>query len=150
MTYDLRIQRLIDAAPDVVFDAFVDPEAQKELYNNEEDPDWHVESELDLRVGGTWTIVFGNRGEEPFRLTSVFSEVDRPRRLVFKATLFQGKYGGSFDTDVTVTFEDRDGKTLMTIVETGFPTKEQRDMIEGGWPSILDALERVVTDGRST
>ncbi len=149
MTHELRIERLVDATPDVVFDAFVDPEAQKELYNNEDEPDWHVESEVDLRVGGAWSIVFGKPGEEPFRLASVFSEVDRPRRLVFTATLFQGKYGGSFETDVSVTFEDRDGKTLMTIVETGFPTKEQRDMIESGWPSILDALERVAAGGRS-
>jgi uncharacterized protein YndB with AHSA1/START domain len=29
MTYDLRIERIIDAPPEVVFDAFVDPEAQK-------------------------------------------------------------------------------------------------------------------------
>ena len=149
MTHDLRIERLIDAAPDVVFDAFVDPEAQKELYKNEDEPYWQVESELDLRVGGTWSIVFGKPGEEPFRLANVFFEVERPRRLVFKATLFQGKYGGSFETDVTVTFEERDRKTLLTIVQTGFPTKEQRDMIEGGWSSILDALERVVRTGRS-
>jgi uncharacterized protein YndB with AHSA1/START domain len=144
VTYDLTIERLIDAPPPVVFHAFVDPEAQKALYDNEEEPDWIVQSELDLRVGGTWTIVFGNRGEEPFRETNVFTEVDRPNRLVFDSTMFQGKYGGSFDTTVTVTFEDRDGKTLLTIVQTGFEQQEKRDMIRGGWPSILDALERLV------
>jgi uncharacterized protein YndB with AHSA1/START domain len=144
VTYDLRIERLIDAAPEPVFDAFVDPDAQKVLYDNEEETDWRVESELDLRVGGTWTTVFGKTGEEPFRETNVFTEVDRPRRLVYSSTMFQGKYGGSFDTTVTVTFEDRDGKTLLTILQTGFERREQRDMIQGGWPSIIDALERVV------
>jgi uncharacterized protein YndB with AHSA1/START domain len=144
VTYDLRIERLIDAAPETVFDAFVDPDAQALLYDNEEETDWTVESELDLRVGGTWTIVFGKVGEEPFREINVFTEVDRPRRLVFTSTMFKGKYGGSFATTVTVTFEDRDGKTLLTIVQTGFERREERDMIQGGWPSIIDALERVV------
>ncbi|HWC32209.1 MAG TPA: SRPBCC domain-containing protein, partial [Actinomycetota bacterium] len=107
MTYDLTIERLIDGPREEVFDAFVDPDAQKALYANDEEDEWHVESELDLRVGGTWTIVFGKAGEEPFRETNVFTEVDRPRRLAFASTMFKGKYGGSFDTTVTVTFEDR-------------------------------------------
>jgi uncharacterized protein YndB with AHSA1/START domain len=144
VTYDLKIERLIDASSEAVFDAFLDPDAQKILYNNEEETDWTVESELDLRVGGTWTIVFGKAGEEPFRETNVFTEVDRPRRLVYTSTMFKGRYGGSFDTTVTVTFEDRDGKTLLTILQTGFESRDERDMIQGRWPSILDVLERVV------
>ena len=148
MTYELKIERRIDAPPDVVFDAFVDPSAQKVLYDNEEETDWAVESELDLRVGGTWTIAFGKVGEEPFRETNVFTEVDRPRRLVYSSTMFKGKYGGNFDTVVTVTFEDRDGKTLLTILQTGFESREDRDMIQGGWPSIVDALERIVGASR--
>jgi uncharacterized protein YndB with AHSA1/START domain len=58
--------------------------------------------------------------------------------------MFKGKYGGSFDTTVTVTFEDRDGKTLVRIVQTGFEQEQERDMIRDGWPSILDRLEEVV------
>jgi uncharacterized protein YndB with AHSA1/START domain len=148
VTYELKIERRIDAPPDVVFDAFVDPAAQRVLYDNEEETDWTVESDLDLRVGGTWTIAFGKVGEEPFRETNVFTEVDRPRRLVYSSTMFKGKYGGNFDTVVTVTFEDRDGKTLLTILQTGFESREDRDMIQGGWPSIVDALERIVGASR--
>jgi uncharacterized protein YndB with AHSA1/START domain len=59
MSHDLRLERVYDAAPEVVFDAFTDPDAQKELYADA--PDWVVESEIDLRVGGRWTIVFGPR-----------------------------------------------------------------------------------------
>ena len=80
MTYDLRIERLIDAPPGAVFDAFLDPDAQGELYGDETDPTWTVESELDLRVGGTWTIAFGPAGKEPYRETNVFEEIDRPNR----------------------------------------------------------------------
>jgi uncharacterized protein YndB with AHSA1/START domain len=58
--------------------------------------------------------------------------------------MFKGKYGGSFDTKVTVTFQDREGKTFLTIIQTGFESREERDMIQSGWPSILDALESYV------
>jgi uncharacterized protein YndB with AHSA1/START domain len=60
MSHDLRLERVYDAAPEVVFDGFTDPDAQKELYADA--PDWVVESEIDLRVGGRWTIVFGPPG----------------------------------------------------------------------------------------
>jgi uncharacterized protein YndB with AHSA1/START domain len=46
MTHELRIERLIHAPPEVVFDAFVDPEAQEALYDDETDETWTVESEL--------------------------------------------------------------------------------------------------------
>ena len=43
MTHDLRVQRVYDAAPEVVFDAFTDPDAQREMYADA--PDWVVRSE---------------------------------------------------------------------------------------------------------
>jgi uncharacterized protein YndB with AHSA1/START domain len=63
VSHDLRQERLYDAAPEVVFDAFTDPDAQKELYADA--PDWIVEAECDLRVGGRWTIAFGPPGGTP-------------------------------------------------------------------------------------
>jgi uncharacterized protein YndB with AHSA1/START domain len=32
LSFDLRLERTYDAAPEVVFDAFTDPQAQQELY----------------------------------------------------------------------------------------------------------------------
>jgi hypothetical protein len=43
-----------------------------------------------------------------------------------------------------VTFEPEEGKTRLTIVQSGFPTAEMRDEYTSGWASILDALERIV------
>jgi Activator of Hsp90 ATPase homolog 1-like protein len=45
---------------------------------------------------------------------------------------------------VTVSFEERGGSTFLTIVQTDFERREDRDGIERGCPSILDALERIV------
>lgn len=141
MSHELRLERLFDAAPEVVFDAFTDPDAQKELYADA--PDWIVESECDLRVGGRWSIAFGPPGSEPARETNVFEQVDRPRLLVYRSTMTMPD-GWSFETELQVTFELENGKTRMRIVQSGFPTAELRDSFRGGWAGILDGLERVV------
>ncbi len=143
MSHDVRLERVYDAAPDVVFDAFTDPDAQKELYADA--PEWIVEAECDLRVGGRWTIAFGPPGSEPARETNVFQVVDRPRRLVYTSVM-RTPDGSSIDTRMEVTFaEEEDGKTRVTIVQSGFPTAERRDEFAGGWASIPEELGRVVT-----
>jgi uncharacterized protein YndB with AHSA1/START domain len=142
LTHDLRLERVYDAPPEVVFDAFTDPDAQRELYADA--PDWIVEAECDLRVGGRWTITFGPPDGTPARETNVFQVVDRPRRLVYTSTMTMPD-GASIDTRMQVTFEEQDGRTRMTLIQRGFPTPERRDEFESGWASILDGLGRVVS-----
>ena len=142
MSDDLRLERVYDAAPEIVFDAFTDPDAQKELYAD--GPEWVVESACDLRVGGRWTIEFGPPGGPPARETNVFTVVERPRRLGCVSTMIMPD-GTSFDTDLEVTFEEEAlGRTRLTIVQRGFPTTGLRDELAGGWPDVLDGLGRVV------
>lgn len=141
MSHDLRLERLYDAAPEVVFDAFTDPDAQKELYADA--PDWIVEADCDLRVGGRWTIAFGPPGGTPARETNVFEVVDRPRRLVYASTMTMPD-GSNVDTRMQVTFQEEGGRTRLTIVQSGFPTPGLRDEFAGGWAGILDGLGRVV------
>ena len=141
MTYDLQLERLVDATPEEVFDAFTDPEAHREWYAD--GPDSEVESAVDLRVGGVWSTSFGPRGSVPYREDNSFSVVERPGRLVYRST-FTMPDGSSFDTDLDVTFEPRDGKTLLTIRQSGFERESDRDDHQGGWPGFLDRLEQVV------
>jgi uncharacterized protein YndB with AHSA1/START domain len=140
VSHDLTVERLLDSTPEVAFDAFVDPDAQRELYADA--PDWIVASECDLRVGGRWTIVFGPPGSEPAREANVFEEVERPRRIVFRSTMTMPD-GSEIHTHVRVTFDLEDGKTRIRIVQRGFPGPELRAGFETGWGSILDGLERV-------
>jgi uncharacterized protein YndB with AHSA1/START domain len=141
VSHDLTVERLLDCTPEVAFDAFVDPNAQHELYA--EAPDWIVESECDLRVRGRWTISFGAPGNEPARETNVFEEVEPPRRLVFTSTMKMPD-GSSIHTHVRVTFDPENGNTRIRIVQRGFPSRELRDRFERGWASILEGLARVV------
>lgn len=147
MSYDLKLERLIDATPAEVFDAFIDPEAHKKWYQDRLDD--VVTSEVDLRVGGTWHTTFGHAGHEPYAEINVFTEIDRPNRLAYAST-FVNADGTTFDTNLVITFEAQGGKTLFTIVQTGFPTEKDRNDHQGGWPGFIDRLERVVAVRRAT
>ena len=47
----LSVERIIDAPPEAIFDAFV------ALYDSER-PEWVTDSQLDLRPGGRWSVAF--------------------------------------------------------------------------------------------
>ena len=148
MTYEMKIERLFDAPPEIVFDTMVDPEAQPEIFADEV-PGWNLwEWEIDLRVGGEWTFVYGlaDRSGEPDRNTSVFTEIDRPRRLAYRSSMFVSEWGRAVDFTETVTFEERDGKTLVTIQLTDLEREKDRDAFMGGLPGYLEAVERVVAN----
>jgi len=140
MTYELRVERLIAATPEEVFDAYTDPEAQKIWFNLLGEP-MIVENEVDLRVGGKWVSAWGYTPDEMFRETNVFEVVDRPHRLVSTST-GSSPDGQTLETHVEVTFQEQDGKTLMTVFQTGFPEEELRDFFAStAWIGAFDRLE---------
>lgn len=143
MSFDLKLERLFDAPPEEVFDAFTDPRAHREWVRADQ-ADWVVISEVDLRPGGRWDLSFGpEKDPRPYRAVSIFAKIERPQLLVFRMTRMWPN-AASFDTDFAVTFERRGTKTLFTMKETGFHTAETRDSFLGGWPDFIDALERAV------
>jgi uncharacterized protein YndB with AHSA1/START domain len=142
VSHELRYERVFDATPDEVFDAFTDPEGLEEMYGLD-DPGWIVESEGDLRAGGTWSVAFGPSRSELYRFTHVFEVIDRPRRVVFASTEL-GPDGSSLDTDVEVTFEGESGKTRMKILQKGYPSAEVRDLHTVGLPNAFDRVERFI------
>lgn len=142
MSHELRFERVFDVAPEGVFDALTDPEGLEEMYGLDE-PGWIVESEGDPRVGGVWSVAFGSSRNALYRFIHTYEVVDRPRRLAF-ASKETAPDGSSFDTHVEIVLEEREGKTLMTVVEKGFPSAEVRDLHEVGLPHAFDRVERFV------
>jgi uncharacterized protein YndB with AHSA1/START domain len=142
MTDELRFERLIDAPPDLVFEAFTTPGGQQAFYG-QDDPGWIVESDCDLSVGGVWTVRFGPARDQLYRHRHRFEVIDRPRQLVLATTEFRVD-GSSFDFAVEFTFAEQDGRTLMTMMQTGFPTAELRDEHGRGVPNALARLERAI------
>jgi len=139
MSYELKVERLIDASPEEVFDAYTDPEAMK-VWFTIFDEGMIVENEIDLRVGGTWVSAWGFSPEEMFRETQTFEVVDPPHRLVSRSS-GSSPDGHSLDTHVDITFTDEGGKTMMTIVSTGFPDEANRDFFANvAWQGLFDRI----------
>lgn len=140
-TYDIHLEQLVDTTPEIAFDHWADASARQQWGAPEDG--WIIEAETDLRVGGTFRLDFGPTPDQMHRTSGVFTEVDRPHRLVC-TNLFVFPDGRSYETVVTVSFEPRDGKTLMTLSETGYTDKDIRDEHAGGWPSFFDQFERSI------
>ena len=126
MTIDMRMSRQLPATPDEVFDAYTDAEKQKIWFSILDERPGIVEIEVDLRVGGTQTAVWGPAPDQLFRETQTFLEIDRPHRLVTEST-GSSPDGMTMTTRIEITFEANDDGTLMTVVQSGFPVPEVRD-----------------------
>ena len=137
---ELRITRVLPAAPDEVFDAYTDAEKQKIWFGILDEQPGIVEIDVDLRVGGKQTAVWGPSPDMLFRETQTFLEIDRPHRLVTDS-VGSSPDGATMTTRVVVTFEPVDGVTLMSVVQSGFPTPEVRDFFaEHAWEGAFDRI----------
>jgi uncharacterized protein YndB with AHSA1/START domain len=145
-TIDLRIERLLPATPDEVFDAYTDAEKQKIWFSILDEKPGIVEIEVDLRVGGQQTAVWGPDADTLFRETQTFLEIDRPHRLVTEST-GSSPDGMTMTTRIEITFEAQGDQTLMTVWQSGFPVPEIRDFFvaevwQGALARVAAYLER--------
>ena len=137
----MRMSRQLPATPDEVFDAYTDAEQQKIWFTILDERPGIVEIDVDLRVGGRQTAVWGPDPDSLFRETQTFLEIERPHRLVTEST-GSSPDGMTMTTRIEITFEERDGGTLMTVVQSGFPAPEVRDCFTGEvWVGALDRVQ---------
>lgn len=140
-TLELRASRTLPATPEEVFDAYTDAEKQKIWFSILDEEPGVVEIEVDLRVGGRQVAVWGPDRDTLFREEQVFLEIDRPHRLVTEST-GSDPSGETMTTHVVVTFEPVEGGTLMSVVQSGFPTPEIRDFFASqAWVGAFDRIE---------
>ena len=144
----LTMTRLLPAPPEEVFDAYTDAEKQKIWYSILDAEPGIVEIDVDLRVGGTQTTVWGKNRDELFRETQTFRVIDRPHRLVTTSS-GSSPDGLVMTTEVDITFEAQDGGTLMTVIQSGFPSVEVRDFFtQYAWVGAFDRIEAFLTRER--
>jgi uncharacterized protein YndB with AHSA1/START domain len=144
MAYEMSMERLFDAPPEVVFDAYVDQEVQQEMWAGMMPGTRVRESSIDLRVGGTWTVEYAPVDGKSDVLTNVLTVVERPTRLVSHQSYFAAAWGVTKETDTTLTFEDQDGKTLLKILMTGFDTEQEQGGASAGWAPMLDGFQKIL------
>ena len=145
MSHELRIEHVFDASVEEVFDALASREGLEEMYGTDE-PGWIVESEGEVRVGGTWGVSFGGPRSGLYRFTHDYEALDRPWRIAYVVTQAD-RDGSSFETSVEISLEGlAGGRTLMRIVEVGFPSAEERDFHLTGMPNALERVARFARD----
>lgn len=148
MTLDMRMTRRLPGTPEEAFDAYTDAEKQKIWFSILDEEPGIVEIEVDLRVGGRQTAVWGPSPEMLFRETQTFLEIDRPHRLVTEST-GSSPDGATLTTRIEITFEAHEDGTLMTVVQSGFPAPELRDFfVAEVWSGAFDRIEAYLLRGR--
>jgi uncharacterized protein YndB with AHSA1/START domain len=120
---ELVVTRTFNAPARIVFEAWTKPELLKRWWTPKSFGVSMLSCEADVRVGGSYRLVFvfGNDASKPMAFFGRYIEVTPHSRLVW--TNDEGGDGGAV---TTVTFEEKDGKTLLVMHDL-YPTKEALD-----------------------
>lgn len=148
---EVTITRTFEAPRDVVFRAWTDATQLARWWGP---AGWtNPVCEVDPRPGGAIHIVM--HGPDPFGdapMTGVFREVVPPERLVFTSTPLDKNGDALFEVEVTVTFEDDQGKTRLTMHQVEiWSTPEAAFALNGmeeGTRQTLDRLSDHLNAGR--
>jgi len=134
----VTVERRLAAAPERVFDAWLDPESLgRWLFATTEGVMERVE--VDPRIGGRF-LVAERRGEELAEHHGEYVALDRPRRIAFD-------FWTSFSeqrTRVTITIEADGEGSLLSLRHDGV-WADYEDRTQKGWAMILGNLAKTLT-----
>jgi uncharacterized protein YndB with AHSA1/START domain len=133
---ELLIARTFDAPPPVVFALWSSAEHLKRWMGPKNFTCAHAT--IDFRVGGAFRAMIksAEHGENWFG--GVYREIVQDKRLVFTFTWDNEGPSAGIETLVTITFEERDGKTVQTFHQAPFRNAERRDRHVSGWSEAFD------------
>jgi len=137
---EIVVTRTFDAPPRLVFEAWTRPELFRQWWVPKSAGLKLLSLDQDVRVGGGYRLVFDLGDSRTLAFFGKYLEVTPPSRLVW--TNEESKDGAV----TTVTFEERDGKTLLTLAEA-YPTKEAFDRSVGstdGLPEQFGQLDELL------
>ncbi len=140
---EIHITRAFDAPREVVFKAFSDPKLLEQWWG----PRRYTTTveKMDFKRGGKWRFIHHSADGQEFAFNGEFREVAPPERIVMTFE-FEGMPGHV--SVETATFEEKAGKTTMTVI-TSFDSVEDRDgMLNSGMESGMaeshDRLDEVL------
>ena len=118
---ELVVTRTVNGPARIVFEAFTRPELFTRWWVPKSFGLSLLSCELDVRVGGTYRLVFSHSGSEPVAFFGTYVEVTPQSRLVWN-----NDEGGDGGAVTTVTFEEKDDRTLVVMRDL-YPSKEALD-----------------------
>lgn len=135
MSYELDVERLIDAPTEDVYRARTDVGIEREI-GQMFDSTSSMSGEV--RLGGTRVGEWGPENRR-YRVTQTFLEITQDR--IVYSELLEVPPSPVYTSTITETIRDQDGKTLFHFHVEGFPNAEERDMHREGYNIVLDRLE---------
>ena len=139
---ELVVTRTVNGPARLVFEAWTKPELFKRWWVPKSFGLSLVSYEADIRVGGKYRLVFSHDGSTTMAFFGTYLEVTPHSRLVWT------NEEGDGQVVTTVTFEEKNGKTLL-VVHDLYPSKEALDEAvasgsTSGMPETLDQLDELV------
>ena len=135
----VEIRRTMDHPPETIFDAWTDGEGMSRWMRP--GPTQRAEVELDVRVGGAFTIRMISE-EFDIEHTGVYREVVRPRRLVFT---WNAPHLPE-ETTVRLELSPSNGGTELLLVHEGLPDSDAVENHAQGWATIVEKLEGALAE----
>jgi len=132
----LEIKRIIDAAPERVFDAWMKRERWQAWIGPE-----GTQSDVtafEPKVGGHYRVLMHMPDGREIGVVGVFKTIDRPKTFAMTWKWEHGEH----DSLVTLTFRAVGDKTELTLRHDGLLTPDNANGHRGGWNSALNKLEK--------
>jgi len=123
---ELVVRRTFDAPARIVFEAWTRPELFARWWAPKSMGMSLLSCEMEVRIGGRYRLVISHGASEPMEFFGTYLEVVPHSRLVW--TNDEGGDGGHI---TTITFEEKDDKTLLVMRER-YPSKEALDAAGAG------------------
>ena len=135
----LRIERVFDATPEEVFDAWTAPEVLRRWWTV--DPGGRTPvAEVDLRVGGRYRLSMEQPDGTRHTVAGEYREVIRPERLVYSWAWEQDGRLEDHVSTVTVEFRGEGDRTKLVLEHIELASAESRDRHAEGWSACLEIL----------
>lgn len=128
---EVVVTRTFDAPARLVFEAWSRPDRFRRWWVPRSMGMTLRSCEMDVRSGGTYRLVFGDDPENTMAFFGRYVEVVPNERIVWT-----NEEGGEATSVTTVTFEERDGSTLLVVGEL-YPTKEALDAAGTGAQDVM-------------
>lgn len=132
---ELLIEREFDAPVELVFRLWASRDHAIRWWGPEKFTT--LELEMDFRPGGKWRATMASKQYGISRMSGAYREIQPNRKIAFTFAWSEDS-GDPSETLVTVTFEERNGKTVQTFHQTPFSSVASRDNHIGGWNSFIN------------
>ena len=108
-----------------------------------------VQFEQDVRTGGSYVMAIRASDGAEYRMRGVYRDVTAPARVICSFAVDAANGDPGHDMLVTVTFDDVNGNTGLTLHQGSFATIADREAHESGMTSCLDLLGAYLTELKS-